>query len=239
MTFARGVFAFALIMLITGILGSRWIVQTIFGPNPISLSPHVAVVHDTPAARHTSTPTAVPSTTTAPTQVASRVLPTSVTIAPVSRQTHVPRAKATATMRPTPRATRTRVLSTPKLPSPTPMTGIVTLANYWVGTAQARRGQTVSVGYVINNGTGSTTRVMLGASIKAARVVSWVSGTVSDPAHDVVAVVPPGITTHVRYFTLPHRVRPGVYDVAWGLRDAASGARDALVMAPSVLQVAG
>jgi hypothetical protein len=93
------------------------------------------------------------------------------------------------------------------------------------------------VGYVIENGTGHTRRIMLGASIKATRVMSWVSGSIADPPHDIIAIAPPGVSTHLRYFTLPVGVRPGPYDVAWGLRDPASGGREALVFAPGALRV--
>jgi hypothetical protein len=92
------------------------------------------------------------------------------------------------------------------------------------------------VGYVIDNGTGRTKRVMLGASIKSGSVLSWLS-SISDPAHDVIATVPPGLSTHIRYFTLSTSLRPGTYDVAWGLRDEPSGRRDAVVAAPEALIV--
>jgi hypothetical protein len=117
-----------------------------------------------------------------------------------------------------------------------PTAGIVVLSRYWVSSAVARAGTTIGVGYVIENGTGSTQHVLLGASIKPGRVLSWLS-SISDPSHDVVATVPPGVSTHIRYFTLSSRLRPGAYDVAWGLRDAATGRRDAIVAAPSALEV--
>jgi hypothetical protein len=77
---------------------------------------------------------------------------------------------------------------------------------------------------------------MLGASIKPSSVATW-GRSISDPFHDVVAVVPPGVTTHVRYFTLAHGLHPGQYDVAWGLRNAATGSPVALVAAPVSLRV--
>jgi hypothetical protein len=112
----------------------------------------------------------------------------------------------------------------------------VALARYWVGSQLARGGQTVSIGYVIDNETGHTARVWLGASIKGSRVLGWAAG-LSDPSHDVVAIVPPGVSTHVRFFTLPPNLYPGVYDVAWGLRSARTGLRDALVTAYAALRV--
>jgi hypothetical protein len=78
---------------------------------------------------------------------------------------------------------------------------------------------------------------MLGASIKAARDLSWITAGISDPADDIVATVPPGVSTHLRYFTLPGAARSGAYDVAWGLRDALTGQRLGLVFAPAVLRV--
>lgn len=122
------------------------------------------------------------------------------------------------------------------LPKPTPTAGIVALARYWVGSVHVRTGQTIEIGYVISNTTGHAEHLLLGASIKSARVASWVQ-SLADPSHDVVATVAPGLTTHIRYFTLPERIRPGEYDVAWGLRNAATGSRAALVFAPSVLRV--
>jgi hypothetical protein len=114
----------------------------------------------------------------------------------------------------------------------------VTLARYWVGSLRAHRGETIEVGYVVDNETGRTVHVMLGASIKADRVLSW-SSSISDPGHDVIAAVPPGVSTHYRYFTLSSALRPGPYAVAWGLRDVRSGQRDALVATNAALRVTG
>lgn len=113
----------------------------------------------------------------------------------------------------------------------------MTLTRYWVGSNAVQPGQTVAIGYVIDNGTGQTARVTLGASIKSSRALSWLSGQINDPYHDVVAVVPPGVSTHIRYFTVPGHLRHGSYDVAWGLRNAVNGERDALVAASGALNV--
>jgi hypothetical protein len=94
----------------------------------------------------------------------------------------------------------------------------------------------IAIGYVIHNDTGRTERIMLGASLKAQWTPSW-SEAINDTYHDVVAIVPPGATVHVRYFTLPAGLRPGEYDVAWGLRDAATGRRLGLAFAPDVVNV--
>jgi hypothetical protein len=118
-----------------------------------------------------------------------------------------------------------------------PTTGTVTLVRYWIGSTVARRGSIMSFGYVIDNGTGRTARIMLGASIKPSRALSWATATISDPSRDVVAIVPPGATAHARFFALPGSLRPGTYDVAWGLRDADTGVRQAVVFSPAVLQV--
>lgn len=141
-----------------------------------------------------------------------------------------PAAIRLPTVTPTPRPT-----ATPIHPAATPATGTVTLVRYWLAETAARRGQTVGIGYVINNGTGRTVRLMLGASIKSVRVRSWLR-SISDPAHDILVAVRPGITTYQRLFHLVPSLRPGNYDVAWGLR-ATNGARVALVTAPSTLTV--
>jgi hypothetical protein len=113
---------------------------------------------------------------------------------------------------------------------------VTTITNYWISETTVPRGTTIAIGYTIDNGTGRTERVLLGASIKPSSVATW-GRSVSDPFHDVVAIVPPGVTTHVRYFTLTHALRPGPYDVAWGLRAVSSGASVALVTAPDSLRV--
>jgi hypothetical protein len=113
----------------------------------------------------------------------------------------------------------------------------VALERYWIGSLHAVRGATISIGYVIDNATGRTQRIMLGASIKGAHVLNWLTESVNDPSHDVIAIVPPGITTHMRYFTVPARLRPGAYDVAWGLRNAMNDGRDALVFSGAILRV--
>ena len=126
----------------------------------------------------------------------------------------------------------------PAVPSsPAAPAGVVSINRYWVNQTVAQNGRTVALGYVINNPTGHPIRVLLGASLKSSQALSWSQQALNDPSHDVVAVVPPGVTTHVRYFTVPSGLRPGAYDVAWGLRSAASGRRNSLVAAPRVLHV--
>jgi hypothetical protein len=61
----------------------------------------------------------------------------------------------------------------------------------------------------------------------------------SDPEHDVIATVPAGRTMHMRYFRLSPALLPGMYDVAWGLRDAVTAARVTLVTAARALRVVG
>lgn len=121
-------------------------------------------------------------------------------------------------------------------PTVNPSTSSVRLDNYWVGVRQARPGTTVSVAYVIDNRTGITVRLQLGVSIKPAWALDWATQSISDPAHDVTALVPPGTTLHLRYLTIPLRLRPGAYDVAWWLRSL-SGNRISLVTAPHVLRI--
>lgn len=244
MTFARAVFAFALFMLILGIVGSSYISKALFGDvqqtstkvlgavststaTPLATATQVASLRATRAASPSALSTA--STTTTP--VAQRTpVPSSLHLQKATRAAR-PVVKPLKVTAPTPRPSRVLI------PTATPSTGVVTLARYWVGTQRAHRGNTLEVGYVINNGTGHTMRVLLGASIKGSSSLSWATGTVNDPSHDVVAIVPPGVSTHIRYFTLPSRIRPGFYDAAWGLRNARSGRRTALVTASNVLRV--
>lgn len=216
MTFTRAVFAFALLMLLVGILGSRLLVSHLLAAPP---EPRILAATDKVTATGRPTATLTPTATPVPVRLVVRPR-RSVTRHPIKRRIRRPLTTPT----PTPTAT-------PSAP------GIVTLTRYWVGTLHARPGETIVVGYVIDNITRRTTRIMLGASLKSTRSVSWASGAINDPYHDVVALVPPGVSLHTRYFTLPRGLAPGTYDVAWGLRNAVSGTRDALVTAPAMLRV--
>ncbi len=263
MGFLRGIFLFALVMLGIGVIGTHYLLTSLFSPAGGAAPGAVAMVLHRPtstpvhavagrngthapgkgdAHRHGSVRTTHPSTTTrkpAATPSSTRV----ATIHMVSRHRRVHRngsvkaRRRAVVKRPEPTATPT---ATPQpSPTPTPMSGTVSLTNYWVGSSTAQPGQTVSIGYVINNGTGHTVRVTLGASIKSSRSVSWLSGQINDPYHDVVATVPPGISTHIRYFTVPARLRAGSYDVAWGLSNALTGSRESLVAAVGALRIHG
>lgn len=222
MTFTRMVFAFALFMLILGILASRVLAGMLFPVPPAEPQVIAAANTPRPATPHHVSPIhhARNAHTTTP---------------------KAPLAQPRATPTPTPTALTTPTSTVTPLPSPTvtATTGIVTLTRYWVGTPQVSPGATIAVGYVIDNGTGQTQHLLLGASIKPSRDLNWASSSISDPFHDVVATIPPGISMHTRYFTLPARLRAGSYDVAWGLRDDATGARTALVTAAGALQVVG
>lgn len=249
MGFLRAIFLFALVMLVIGLVGTHYLLANLFGTPSGPVSAVAVAVHKptpTPRRRPSPTPTTprakaparVTPTRTATPRPARTASPTPVPTAPVTIARHAIRhrhvrvarravatVKPTATAKPLPSAT------------PTPTSGTVTLTSYWVGSSTAQPGQTVSIGYVIDNGTGHTARITLGASIKSSHVISWLSGQINDPYHDVVAIVPPGVSTHVRYFTLPSRLHAGTYDVAWGLRNALSGSREALVAAPDALRV--
>lgn len=249
MGFLRAIFLFAIAMLIIGVVGTHYLLANLFG-SPTSAAPGSVAV----AVRKS----------TSPTKHHRAALATATPGKAVARPTSSPAKTATATPTPTSRpptatptvqavtrytlhrikAGRRHGLSRPKptvapAPTPTATSGTVTLTSYWVGDSTAQPGQTVSIGYVIDNGTGHTVRITLGASIKSSHVISWLSGQINDPYHDVVAVVPPGVSTHIRYFTLPERLHAGTYDVAWGLRNALSGGREALVAAPDALRVRG
>jgi hypothetical protein len=230
MSFIRGIFLLAFAMLALGIFGSNYLLNKFFG--------------------HPSSPNATELAAVAPTASATIIPPTAtsvvvvVTVTPASRPTSTVQPSVTplptAHISPTPvttASTRRRAGKTRKAVS-SPASGAVSLTRFWVGSPQAPRGATIEVGFVINNQTGHTTHVMLGASIKADRVLTW-GASISDPSHDVVAIVPPGVSTHYRYFALPTHLRPGAYDVAWGLRDARTGLRDALAASNSVLRVTG
>ena len=259
MTFARGVFIFAFLMLIVGAVGARVIIGPLLfgdvrtpsyaisarsGPThkrvPRAALANRARPTDTPRPSATPTrplpatvtaiPRATPTARAAPaaTRIAPATTPTATSHRPAARRAatrhHRTIARATATEQPSPTA------------SPTP-SGEVTLANYWVGSSVTRPGTTIAVGYVIDNQTGATARIELGASVKASNQLNWATESISDPGHDVVAVIPPGISRHVRYFTLRPGLRAGSYDIAWGLRNPSTGSRVALVAAPSALRV--
>lgn len=258
MTFIRGVFIFAFVMLIAGAVGARLIIgPLLFGdvstPSySIAARGATATTTPVPTARPTSVPTHPAPTSTATPRPTAR--PTaSATSAPSPTGTARPTATPRAQRSPTATRTATKVAARKKatvhhkahatlrpsatpLPSPTP-SGIVTLANYWVGSTSSRAGSTIAVGYEIDNQTGATARIELGASVKASSRLNWATDSISDPSHDVVAIVPPGISRHVRYFTLSPGLRSGSYDVAWGLRDPTTGGRVALVAAHSALRV--
>jgi hypothetical protein len=92
-----------------------------------------------------------------------------------------------------------------------------------------RPGETLSLHYVVDNGSGTTQRAVLGASIKGMGTGSWTTSAISDPPHDVVAILPPGTSVHLRYFRVPLDIAPGRYDVAWGLLSPLTRQRIALV----------
>jgi len=251
-TFVRSVFAFAILMLLLGMIGTHMFLSSMFSGSAGSKDAYtIAGAHKTaiPAtARSTAVAiSTVKSTTTghanathgaAQKTAATSTTPGATVHRPVvAMQTHRSSRRSKAHTAGRGGAHGPTSTATP-IPSPTAASGIVSLANYWVGSQVARHGQTISVGYVIDNGTGRTLHLMLGASVKSARTLNWTQGTVSDPYHDVVAIVPPGTSTHVRFFTLPRQLQPGTYDVAWGLRDSTSGSREDLIAARSALHVA-
>ena len=253
MTFVRSVFAFAILMLLLGMIGTHMFLSSMFSGHAGSKDSYtIAGAHKTAAptpVRSASVATSnLKSTTTAhPTathaaahkSAAATTTPGATARGPVvAMRTHRSphRTGAHSAGR---GGSQAPISTATPTPSPTAASSIVSLDNYWLGSQVARRGQTISVGYVIDNATGRTLHLMLGASVKSARTSNWTQGTVSDPYHDVVAIVPPGTSTHVRYFTLPRRLQTGTYDVAWGLRDSTSGSREDLVAVPSALHVAG
>lgn len=188
-------------------------------PRRVRAQQHRALLTASPTRTALPTRTPVPTATALPTLVPRHI----------RRTGHIRRSRPTPTSTPLPTAS--------PAPTPTVSTGVITLARYWVNSLRAAPGQTIGVAYVIQNGTGRTTQVSLGASIKSTAVLTW-GASLSDPTHDVVAILPPGISTHLRFFHLPGALHPGAYDVAWGLRNAVTGSRIALAEASTALKVA-
>lgn len=140
---------------------------------------------------------------------------------------------------PRPSSTPTPLTSLTPVPTITPAVSstaaTVTLTKYWLDQTQAHAGDTITVRYDIENGTGQLMYIGLGVSMKPASARSWISAFI-DPAHDVTAAVPPGSSSHTRYFGLPAGLAPGSYDVAWGLKDT-GGRQIAVESAPGVLRI--
>lgn len=113
----------------------------------------------------------------------------------------------------------------------------VSIQSYSLDASWVNPGQTVGVRYVIVNNSGRTVDVLLGASLKSSRIAGW-GAAINDPSHDIVAAVPPGTSSHLRYFTVPSTLRPGTYDAAWGLKDSNTGAPEALVTSAAAVRVA-
>lgn len=262
MTLVRAAFLIALSTPILGLIAAHYVMSA-FDQSPheamipvASVSPTASSASPTARPRPTATqaqptPTSRPrptSTARPVTQPTQAVLPTSTAQSRTSRRSTVRRPQRVIrrhapapSRRSAPRATAaplpTWTAVPTAIPVPSPTTGTVVLARYWIGTTVARRGSIISVGYVIANGTGRTEGLSLGASIKPSRALDWATAAISDPRRDVVATVPPGTTIHARYFAIPATLRPGLYDVAWGLRNAAAGSRVAVVFSPGVLRI--
>lgn len=122
------------------------------------------------------------------------------------------------------------------LPTASPTPGTIRIVNYWIGRRTVRRGELLSLSYVLDNETGGTLRLWLGASIMPATGRNWLTQSLSDRSHDVIATIPPGITTHLRYFLIPPRAPAGLYDVAWGL-STLSRQSVTFVAAPRLLSI--
>jgi hypothetical protein len=123
------------------------------------------------------------------------------------------------------------------VPTATPVGEAIRLRNYWISPENIRPGQTLSLHYVIDNESGTTQRAVLGASIKSMGVGGWTTSAISDPPHDVVAILPAGTSIHLRYFRVPSDIPLGRYDIAWGLLSPVTFQRIALVAADGGLTV--
>jgi hypothetical protein len=79
-------------------------------------------------------------------------------------------------------------------------------------TANANPGDTIQLGYNIDNISPFTLRIWLGASLTGP------SGSLSDPSHDVIVYVP-GYTHqfYYRLFSIPTTTQPGTYDITYAL----------------------
>lgn len=243
MTYVRIGFLGAFVLLLVGGFTARNAVAPYFSSLGEPSTPKAA---STPTARvearRVTAPTATAIVITATPTAAPTATPRVIVVTPTARAVPSPSIAAPAGIhhrtarrsRPAVRPTATPTLVPTATPVPT--TGVVALNNYWVDNQWAHPGQVIAIGYVIRNDTGKMERISLGASLKARSSRSW-TAAINDPNHDVVAVVPPGATVHVRYFALPAGLRPGRYDVAWGLRDASTGQRLGLAFAPSVVTV--
>jgi hypothetical protein len=253
-------FASAFVVLIGSILGSHVIVTAIVGGGNGHHAVHVASGVTRPAPTRAAIPTVglhpIPEripTSTGPARANRLPAATPITTVPVVVATPVPALTegqqiSVAIAPPLPAPAALAPASNPELATAgnaSPPLGAtaeaagVRLSNYWVASTSARPGQTLTVHYVIENSTGVTLRLWLGASIKPVRIARWSAEAISDPEHDVVATVPVGLTTHMRYFTLSPQLSPGIYDVAWGLRDGRTGERVTLATATGVLRVGG
>lgn len=254
MSFRAIAFAVALVMLVAGIIGSGPVVNIlgrVDGHHTLSTAarrprstalpqsqpprrPRSFPVRPTPVARRTPLPASPPSVLGAtasgthsrahqmparPHEIARRPEP-----APGSAYIPPPNSSVAGGSVPFP-------TTVPAVPT----TSTVRLINYWLASVHARRGQTVSLVYVFNNATGAPVRLWLGASLKRPAVPEWGAGAINDPAHDTIALVPPGVSVYTRYFTLTASLRPGAYDVAWSVRDPDTGQRIALVAADKAL----
>lgn len=237
----------AFIILVAGVIGSHSLITSIAGP--ATAAPAVKVE----GAKASPTPLVVLTVITAPRRPSPSIRRRRLTV----RTSH---RKTARSLVPTPRpllasqaaGSVEQVQTSPASGSPASVAPLPTsatvpapqpvdetaakLTNYWVAAEKVRRGQIVSFSYVIENPTGAVLHLVLGASIKPRDSRSWTS-SISDPYHDVVATILPGKTTHLRYFRVPLNLRPGRYDVAWGLKEPSMGRRVSLVFGAGVLVV--
>jgi hypothetical protein len=235
----RLAFPIAFLLLCGGVLGSRQIFASIAGGSPVA--PFTTVASNVKHRSHATTTKHHASATASPTypkpvRESATATPHAIRHAGV-RPTATLLPTATDTASPTPIPTPTVVASATATATPAPTTGTLRLAGYSVSQSGAAPGSTIAVTYTIVNGTGRAERLELGASIKSSRSATWTSGVISDPGHDVVAIVPPGTSTHFRYFTVPSGARAGRYDVGWGLIDASTGQAVAFSQAGGALSV--
>ena len=216
MSFMRGAFVLTFTMLVLGFLAG------LFALGPLFHSGGVEQFVPVLKRSFSFAPPPSPSAARAMSQLAPTATPRPPTATARPRSTAIPSVTPAPTLGPT--------------VVPTPSAIRVALQGYSLDETWVRPGQQVAVRYVITNTSGRTVNVLLGASLKPARSATW-SSAVSDSSHDVVASVPPGTTAHLRYFTVPYNLHPGIYDAAWGLKNASTGASEALVTSRAAIRV--
>jgi hypothetical protein len=81
-----------------------------------------------------------------------------------------------------------------------------------ISTTSAYPGDTIKLGYKINNVSPYTLKIWLGATI-----IDQYGNNIHDPANDALVSVPSGFTYYYRDFKVPTTASPGKYDIVYAL----------------------